>query len=214
MTDLLEEELRALFSADAENAPLPRALAQAAIHRVRRRRRTTAAFAGSSLAVVAAVIAASGAVGGGHSPRHHIANPDEPARHGALPNSGLADCIAYDPSGVAERAFAFDGTVMAIGPRITKGDYALSVVSVTFKVHEWFHGGEGSPATVTMTAPEYSAVGLEELVPSYAVGTRLLVSGQPAEGGEPYAGSCGFTRYYDPETAAEWRAASHQAPEG
>lgn len=47
--------------------------------------------------------------------------------------------------------------------------------------------------------------------PSYGLGTRLLVSGEPRWGGgaltDAMAWGCGFTRYYDKATADNWRAA-------
>ncbi len=52
--------------------------------------------------------------------------------------------------------------------------------------------------------------------PAYEVGKPLLVSGEPRWGGAPLkdaiAWSCGgFTRYYEPSVAAEWRTATSQA---
>lgn len=53
----------------------------------------------------------------------------------------------------------------------------------------------------------------DSAVTAYGVGTRLLVSGGPRWGGPPLrdaiAWGCGFTRYYDPQTAADWAAATH-----
>jgi hypothetical protein len=45
--------------------------------------------------------------------------------------------------------------------------------------------------------------------PTYDLGTRLLVSGMVSdvEGRGPIGEGCGFTRYYDAQTAAEWAAA-------
>jgi hypothetical protein len=42
---------------------------------------------------------------------------------------------------------------------------------------------------------------MSESPPSYAVGTRLLVSGE-----DQIVWACGFTRYFDEETAAAWRS--------
>ncbi len=48
-------------------------------------------------------------------------------------------------------------------------------------------------------------------VPSYTVGTRLLVSGEFSQEGtslqDAIIWGCGFTRYYDPTTADAWRTA-------
>ncbi len=88
----------------------------------------------------------------------------------------------------------------------------LPLRAVTFQVHEWFKGGDANSAVVDMTQPSTTAKGIDETVPSYQVGTRLLVSGMPRWGGAPLdeaiARGCGFTRYYGPERAAEWAAAT------
>jgi hypothetical protein len=89
----------------------------------------------------------------------------------------------------------------------------LGYVAVTFTVHEWFHGGSGGTVTVDMwppaEGPETTQVPDGEWGSPYAVGTRLLVSGEPRWGGEPLgqavAWTCGFTRYYDEATATQWR---------
>ena len=107
-------------------------------------------------------------------------------------------------------AFAFDGTVSEIGvaPREPAGDEA-GYVAVTFEVNEWFAGGTGITATVDMFPPDVLA--FEATPPPYQTGTRLLVSGNPRSGRAPtdqaVAEGCGFTRYYDAQTAQEWRAA-------
>lgn len=49
----------------------------------------------------------------------------------------------------------------------------------------------------------------EDGPPSYGVGTRLLVSGEPRWGGtdplrDAFAWGCGFTRYYDAQAATDW----------
>ncbi|MET7391920.1 hypothetical protein ABZS66_00265 [Dactylosporangium sp. NPDC005572] len=137
------------------------------------------------------------------------ATPDKPAtdRTGALPEGGMIDCVeGYSPDAVARRAFAFDGVVVAIGPARSNrpGMGQLDLVAVTFTVGEWFAGGSGPSVTVDM----YPAVDIEGEV-AWAIGSRLLVSGGPRWGGAPLdaaiAWPCGFTRYYDPETAKSWR---------
>jgi len=61
-----------------------------------------------------------------------------------------------------------------------------------------------------MTPPvPTDAAHMSELSMSYAVGTRLLVSGAEHSNGDasspPAAAGCGFTRYYDDATAETWR---------
>jgi hypothetical protein len=126
--------------------------------------------------------------------------------------SGFAGSCAesYSPAAVANRAFAFDGTVTSIGPGTTNRPDrgALHYAAVTFSVNEWFAGGSTSDVTVDMALP----MAFSHSPPprsSYAVGTRLLVSGEPRWGGAPLTDAigwgCGFTRYYDPTTAQSWR---------
>lgn len=87
---------------------------------------------------------------------------------------------------------------------------AVETKAVTFVVHEWFSGGDGPQVTVDMGGPESG--GAPELDPVYEVGTRLLVTGEPRWGGSPLqdaiAWGCGFTHYYDAQTASVWRDVS------
>jgi hypothetical protein len=128
-------------------------------------------------------------------------------RTGPLPDGGDASCVeSYAPQAVSGRSFAFDGEVLKIGPSISDrgagGD--LNLPGVTFEVREWFSGGQGDTVTVDMQVPAVDS--------TYGIGSRLLVSGEPRWGGspltEPIAWACGFSRYYDAETAAAWRDAS------
>jgi hypothetical protein len=126
-------------------------------------------------------------------------------RTGPLPDGGDASCVeSYAPQAVAGRSFAFDGEVVRIGPSVSdRGDGGdLNLPGVTFEVREWFSGGEGDTVTVDMQVPDSA----------YGVGSRLLVSGEPRWGGspltKPIAWACGFSRYYDTETAAAWRDAT------
>jgi len=130
---------------------------------------------------------------------------------GALGSSATMSCVEeYSPTAVAGRAFAFDGTVTAIGQSVTdRGDSGdLGYAGVTFAVEEWFVGDGPATFTVDLGAPE--KVPMSEAGASYGIGTRLLVSGEDrwGEGGlvDPIAWGCGFTRYYDEETAAAWRS--------
>jgi hypothetical protein len=128
--------------------------------------------------------------------------PDGPPDGGSA-----ASCVAaYSSSAVAERSFAFDGTIVGIADGTTNkpGMGDLDTVAVTFDVTEWFRGGSGP--TVTVDMGRFGAA---------AVGDRLLVSGEPRWGGAPledaiaWGGECGgFTRQYTEEVAVEWRAAT------
>lgn len=138
------------------------------------------------------------------------AAPGGSARSGEVPFSAAGSCVeAYDLKTLSGRDFAFDGTVVDIGSS-AGGEADLGYSRVTFDVHEWFAGGSLGRVTVAMPAPD--RVSSDEVQgqdgTTYGVGTRLLVSGEPQWGGEPLehpiAWTCGFTRYYDADTAAEW----------
>jgi hypothetical protein len=217
MTEQLEEELRILFHEDALRAPGPESLAGEARRLTRRRRRIQFAWGGAGAAAAASVALAAVLVGGGQlvgesSLEELTARPPAISGQGAVPDSGMASCVeSYDAGNpVTGRAFAFDGTVAAIGPAVTDRDGLDSgLAGVRFEVNEWFDGGSAATVVVDLTKPDLS--GLEEFPPAYGVGTRLLVSGEPRWGGapldDPIAWGCGFTRYYDEATADSWRAA-------
>lgn len=133
---------------------------------------------------------------------------------GALDMGATRSCMEdYSPAAVAGRAFSFAGTVTEIGDPVTdRGDSGdLGYAGVTFRVEEWFGPGTGpSTFTVDLGAPTKSR--MSESAPSYGVGSALLVSGEDRWGAgglaDPIAWGCGFTRYFDEETAADWRSAS------
>lgn len=132
-------------------------------------------------------------------------------RHGGLPDGPATDCVeGYSVATLTHRAFAFDGTVVSVGDPVTETPGAAEAVGylgATFVVHEWFRGGSGDRVTVDLLDHRW---GLDGPAP-WRVGTRLLVSGEPRWGGAPLdravAWPCGFVRYRDDETAADWRRA-------
>lgn len=143
------------------------------------------------------------------------ANEGKPDPHGPLPEAGAARCVEeYSPAAVAGRGFAFDGVVVEIGSAVTdRGDTSdLGLAGVTFEVRDWFVGGTGRTVTVDMPPPLEGQGASSEGGPSYAVGSRLLVGGQPRWGGaslkDPIAWGCGFSRYHDAATANAWENAS------
>lgn len=118
-----------------------------------------------------------------------IDGPLEDRRSGAVELAGDGGCtLRYSVEAVRERGLAFDGTVIEIAD-----------AGVTFDVGEWFAGGDAATVTLKMAGP--TQTGMSESPPSYSVGTRLLVSGE-----HPIVWGCGFTRYFDEETAAAWRS--------
>jgi hypothetical protein len=122
--------------------------------------------------------------------------------------SESSSCVKeYSAATVRDRAFAFDGTITAIGAsRTNRPGAALPLVAATFSVNRWFRGGTGPTVTVDIEPGPG-----EDPAPAFDVGTRLLVSGEPRWGGAPLndaiAWSCGFTRPYDKTTADTWREA-------
>jgi hypothetical protein len=108
------------------------------------------------------------------------------------PGPNIGSCAeTYTARTLANRDFAFDGTVIAI-----EGD------SVTFAVTEAFRGDLADSVTLEaagMTGPSTTSSG----GPSLAEGQRYLVAGD-----DQFVWSCGFTQPYDQAAAAEWSEAT------
>jgi hypothetical protein len=149
------------------------------------------------------------------APSVHAATPrPAQASTGALLRSDTVSCVeSYTPRAAVRLAFAFDGTVESVAAARTNrtGKGYLDLVAVTFTVNEWFAGGSGASVTVDMPPPNNIWTS-DEAGPSYGLGSRLLVSGQPRWGGkaleDALAWGCGFSRHYDPRTATSWRTAA------
>ncbi len=160
------------------------------------------------LAVVSGVVVLAAGCGGSE------ADDTEPA-----PSAAAASCVEkYSPAALADRAFAFDGTVTSVelredpwGPQ--QGGQASMVPWVTFSVNRWYAGGSADEVGVWIDfLNATTSAGTVEGEP----GTRILVAGEPAFGGEPLddpiAWPCGFTQPYTEEAAANWeRALSPQS---
>jgi hypothetical protein len=215
MTDQLERDLRLLFAEDADRAPEPAALTAGARRRVRHARRSRIAWGtGALVAASVAAVVGAGALTDPPPAERTVTPPPAAQRTGALPDAANGSCaFGYSPRELARRAFAFDGTVTAIGPAHSdRPNGVLTHVGVTFTVNEWFSGGSGQTVvTVDMSSPHGYLV-WAGYAPAYEIGTRLLVSAEHRWGGttmaDVIAGGCGFTRYYDPMAADEWRAAT------
>jgi len=129
-----------------------------------------------------------------------------PARTGdVFGGFGSQACVeTYRPEVLAQRSIAFDGTVSdAPSPAATL--QPASFVPVTFRVNRWYNGGSGSTAVIDMHPPVIVA-GSDNA--TYAVGSRMLVAAEPANGGgspRPTAWACGFTRWYTEADARVWR---------
>ena len=169
MSSSTEDLLRELFAADAAAAPEPASLTDLVVRRVHRRRLVQAAGAAVAAAVAVGAVLMAGPWQSGPRPlaalpavtSAAVAPPTVPApvtptvRPGGASGGGSSlsnSCVeAYSPAAVAGRAFAFDGTVLAIGPaRSNRPGVELPLSGVTFSVHRWFRGGTGSTVIVDL----------------------------------------------------------------
>ena len=148
-------------------------------HQVRRPRRPRAlvGFGVSGAVVAAAFIAVLATRPGLPVPS---AAPSGPG--------GNAACVEqYSPATLANREWAFDGTVTEI-----LGD------EVTFAVNSAFRGG--SSAFVTLQAAGMTGTSVTSAGgPTLIVGQRYLVAGE-----DDFVWGCGFTQPYHATVAAEW----------
>ena len=105
--------------------------------------------------------------------------------------TGSAACVEqYSPTTLANRSFAFDGTVSAINGE-----------QVTFTVGTAYRGAAG--ATITLDGPGMTGTAITSAGgPNLAVGERYLVAGD-----DHFVWACGYTQPYDAAVAAEWAAA-------
>lgn len=133
---------------------------------------------------------------------------------GALSDGRASRCVeSYSPEAVLGRAFAFDGVVVALGSSVSdrrdEGD--LDIPGVTFEVRQWFAGGSAETVTVDLPFPGSATSALGAPDSAFGIGSRLLISGEARWGGSPLdhpiAWGCGFSRYYDRETAKSWHDA-------
>lgn len=186
------DELSRLRDADpAKNQPVPsaedaralreRIMVEAPSQQRDRRRFVVLGAAAAVALIVAGAIVVATRGGGSGEPK----SGQEPI------TSGQASCVEqYSLDTLKHRAVALDGTVERVS-----GD------DVTFKVNEWFKGGNANEVTLkgAETLGAISSVG--DPLP-LDPGSRLLVSG---DGG--FAWMCGFTQRYDARVADQWREA-------
>lgn len=152
-----------------EHATRPRRLRPAGI----------AALAGA--AVVGAVALAFAFRGGAAIPS---------GQPGSSIGTGSAMCVEqYSPATLANRTFAFDGTVSDV-----EGD------RVTFTVNDAYRGADDPQ--VTLDAPGMTGTSITSAGgPSLQIGERYLVAGD-----DHFVWACGFTQPYDAAVADEWAA--------
>lgn len=113
---------------------------------------------------------------------------DDPAQ------SGVTSCVeSYDLTTLANREYAFDGTVLSV-----------EGMDMTFGVNEWFTAetADGDADMITLNHQGYAGMLFAPDGPALEPGTRVLVAG---DGG--FVWSCGFTQLHDPTVADEWRTA-------
>ncbi|GAA1382328.1 hypothetical protein [Catellatospora chokoriensis] len=167
------------------------------------------AVTAATLAAAAAAFVLIGLPGQGQSPP--AAATSTPASATPAPQGdvfgGSASCVeTYSPQALRQRAFAFDGTVLAIGQTDPTKVETSPEVPVTFQVHRWYRGGQGEQVTVAMMPPGAITSAGDA---GYGIGSRLLVSGEPRFGGrpldDPIAWSCGFTRWHTATDAQTWQ---------
>jgi hypothetical protein len=105
--------------------------------------------------------------------------------------TGSAACVEpYSPTALANRSFAFDGTVSAIDGE-----------QVTFTVGAAYRGVNGE--TITLDAPGMTGSAITSAGgPNLSIEERYLVAGD-----DHFVWSCGYTQAYDATVAADWAAA-------
>jgi hypothetical protein len=110
------------------------------------------------------------------------------------PGTGIGSCVeTYSLDALANRDFAFDGTVAAMD-----GD------SVTFSVYEAFSGDASADDSITLNAQGMSGTSITSAGgPTLTEGKRYLVAGD-----DEFVWACGFTQPYDEAVAAEWAEAT------
>ncbi|MDH3606373.1 MAG: hypothetical protein OER12_05200 [Acidimicrobiia bacterium] len=159
--------------------------------------------ASAAVALVAGVVGTVALLGGSPSDppdTQTVPTNQTPPTAAAAPIAGA--CVEqYDLETLANRDFAFDGTVTSVD-----GD------QVTFLVNQWFRGDQVTEVTLTATgltggALTEEGVPLEEEVTSIG-GGLTLVDGERflVAGSDIFVWSCGFTQSYDPAVAADWAA--------
>jgi hypothetical protein len=162
-----------------------------------RRRLVIPAAVATVLTGIAMVVVVGGARPGpeapGTSPGIAMASPSQPVSSAGPSPEGAgavltASCVErYSPTAVADRDFAFDGTVTEID-----GD------EVTFRVGRRYSGPADDTVTLTATGMTGTAI-TSAGGPSLEVGERYLVAGD-----DHFAWACGFTQPYDASVAADW----------
>ena len=151
----------------------------------RRRWRPAGIAALASAAVVGVLAVAMLSRGGGATPS---------LQPGGSAGTGSAMCVEqYSPATLANRTFAFEGTVSEID-----GD------RVSFTINQGYRGAD--EPTITLDAAGMTGTTITSAGgPNLQVGERYLVAGD-----DHFVWACGFTQPYDPLVAQEWASALSQ----
>lgn len=129
----------------------------------RRRLAIAGAAAGLLLAAGSGTVAALHGSGAADRDRPPAGTaPSGPPGDGSVALDAPTSCaFPYDPDTLAERAgFAFDGSVTGIAETAPGG------AQVTFRVEEWFRGGEGDEFTIEIRARRGEHMGRQSLLPA------------------------------------------------
>lgn len=190
----LEEQIKQLADAVDDQLALPANVDQSSARPSRRSMLTAAAAI-----LVLGGFGAIAAVGGlGDAEPGTSATPPS----AETPVMSEASCaFEYNPSTLAERSWAFDGTLISLD---SVDDSQLGPVpSATFSVNQWYRGGSGDLVTV-----QFEMGSISEFVREVEPGARLLVTGEPRWGGQPLddpvAWGCGFTQSWNADAAESW----------
>jgi hypothetical protein len=148
-------------------------------------------------ATVGLVLVGCSNAGDGDAPSPAGAASEQPAGDEALVDpiiaegNGLGSCaFEFSVETLAEREFAFEGTVVQIRePEAMDAPY-----EVDFEVVRWFGGGDGP--TVTLGTYDVSGTSLAGEL-ALAVGDHVLASGD-----EAFLWGCGFSMAYSEASAA------------
>lgn len=172
----------------------------------RRRLAIAGAAAGLLLAAGSGTVAALHGSGAADRDRPPAGTaPSGPPGDGSVALDAPTSCaFPYDPDTLAERAgFAFDGSVTGIAETAPGG------AQVTFRVEEWFRGGEGDEFTIEIRARRGEHMGRQIPPTSWGLGCWFpaMTGGGRERLVDPVVWYCGFTRTYGASTAAQWREA-------
>jgi hypothetical protein len=119
----------------------------------------------------------------------------------------VGDCaVKYSLVTLADRSWAFDGTIVAFGKDgvVSGGGDRVA----TFRVLRWYRGGSASETTVRFTFPTENLDSAEAR--DAKVGERFLVAGSYSVGSfssYPVAFGCGFTQRWTEYVAQQWATA-------